>query len=67
MSGKCDKSLKTAFLKITKFCDISENHPNKSKSEPKIPKPTPNFVSVGGGRYTIRWCDSLIFLVKKWT
>ena len=39
MSGKCDKSLKTAFLKITNFCNISENHPNKSKAlSQNVPK-----------------------------
>ena len=46
MSGKCDKSLKTAFLKITKFCNISETRPKKSKSLDENVQKCPNWLKV---------------------
>ncbi len=46
MSGKREKSLKSGFLKITKFCNISENHPNKSKALSQNVKMCPNWLKM---------------------
>ena len=46
MSGKCEKSLKTAFLKITKFSNISENYPIKSNAVSQNVKTCSNWLKM---------------------